>query len=737
MRILLTLLLVTSFFSVMAESLTYVGRDKCVQCHAEQDALWQGSHHDLAMQHADADTVLGDFSGANFEYAGITSKFYKKGDSFYVRTDGPDGKLHDYEIEYTFGVVPLQQYLIELDGGRLQALSIAWDSREKSLGGQRWFHLYPDESITHEDELHWTRNVFNWNGMCAECHSTNLQKNYDASKDTFDTSWSEIDVSCEACHGPASAHLSWANKNKTGETASGDIGFSFRFDEREGVLWKMNGKTGNASRNKAGTIKKEIEVCAQCHSRRSVISSDYSPGQPFLDHYMPRLLDEGMYYADGQIQDEVYVYGSFMQSKMQHMGVTCSDCHEPHSLELRQDGNGVCLQCHSADKFDTKKHHFHDEGTSGASCAECHMPATEYMVVDPRRDHSIRIPRPDLSVSLGMPNACNNCHIDKDAGWSVQAVKQWYGDIPRGYQRYAEALDAGRKGKMDAGIMMAKSIRDIQTPDIARASLISSITSYIEQSNFDVIQDGLKDKDATVRMASVSALEAFPLEMLVKMVFPMLNDPVRVVRIEAARVLAAVPAGQLKGEQLAIYNTAVEEYLESQLINADRPQAQLNLGNYYLIKQDIQKAEAAYQQAILLESAFTPAYVNLADLYRAQGKEVEAEAQLRRAIGVVADDASVHYSLGLLLVRKQQMGDAIEMLERAVELDNDNVHYVYVYAIALNSSGKVKQATEVLHEAHLRYPGNTDILTALVTFNRDSGNDFAAQHYMKKLEMLR
>jgi len=737
MRILLTLLLVTSFCSVMAESLTYAGRDKCVQCHAEQDALWQGSHHDLAMQHADADTVLGDFSDATFVYAGITSRFYKKGDGFYVRTDGPDGKLHDYEIKYTFGVTPLQQYLIELDSGRLQALLIAWDSRAKSEGGQRWFHLYPDDAITHADELHWTRNAFNWNGMCAECHSTNLQKNYDAEKDVFDTSWSEIDVSCEACHGPASAHLNWANKNKAGEASSGDKGFSFRFDEREGVLWKMDAKTGNAIRSKPRATVKEIEVCAQCHSRRSVISSDYSPGQPFLDHYMPRLLDEGMYHADGQIQDEVYVYGSFMQSKMQHMGVTCSDCHEPHSLELRQPGNGVCLQCHSADKFDTKKHHFHDEGSSGASCAECHMPETTYMVVDPRRDHSIRMPRPDLSVSLGVPNACNNCHIDKDASWTAQAVKQWYGEMSRGYQQYAEALDAGRKGKMDAGTMMEKSIRDIQTPDIARASLISSITPYLEQSNFDVIQDGLKDKNATVRMASVSALEAFPLEMLVKLVFPMLDDPVKVVRIEAARVLAPVPAGQLKGEQLVIYNKAVEEYLESQMVNADRPQAQLNLGNYYLAKQDVQKAEAAYQQAILLESAFTPAYVNLADLYRAQGKEVEAEAQLRRAIEGTPDDASVHYSLGLLLVRKQQAGDAIEMLERAVELDNDNVHYVYVYAIALNSSGKVKQAIEVLHEAHLRYPENIDILTGLVTFNRDSGNDFAAQHYMKKLEMLR
>ena len=499
----------------------------------------------------------------------------------------------------------------------------------------------------------------------------------------------------------------------------------------------MNAKTGSAERSTKRETRTEIDVCAQCHSRRSVISSDYSPGKPFLDHYMPRLLDEGMYHADGQIQDEVYVYGSFLQSKMQHSGVTCSDCHEPHSLSLRLPGNGVCLQCHSADKFESKKHHFHEVGTPSASCADCHMPETTYMVVDPRRDHSIRVPRPDLSVSLGTPNACNNCHEDKDANWAAKSVKQWYKKYPVGHQRFAEAIDAGRKGKVNAGTMMAKSIRDKQTPDIARASMINLITPYLEQSNFDVIQDGLKDKDATVRMASVSSMEGFPLQMLVKLVFPMLDDPVKVVRIEAARVLATVPAGQLKGEQLASYSRAVEEYIESQVVNADRPQAQLNLGNYYLAKQDVQKAEAAYKQAVTLEAAFTPAYVNLADLYRTQGKEEEAEALLRRAINAVPDDASAHYSLGLLLVRKQQTDAAIEMLNRAVELDNDNVQYVYVYAIALNSSGQVKQAVEVLHEVHLRHPYNTDILTALVTFNRDSGNDFAAQHYMKKLEMLR
>ena len=714
----------------------YVGRDTCVECHAEQVKLWQGSHHDLAMQHASDKTVLADFSNLKFTYAGITSTFYKKNNKFMVRTDGPDGKLRDYEIKYVFGVTPLQQYLVELDKGRLQALTIAWDTRSKQEGGQRWFHLYPDEEITHTDELHWTRTNFNWNGMCAECHSTNLKKNYDSATDVFKTSWSEIDVSCEACHGPSSNHVAWAKKESGWEAFNNNKGLPIVFDERKHVHWNINSKTGNAQRSVKRTSEKEIEVCAQCHSRRSVISNDYSPGKPFLNHYIPRLLDEGVYFADGQIQDEVYVYGSFLQSRMYHAGVTCSDCHEPHSMQLRQPGNGVCLQCHAADKFDTKKHHHHEAGTKGALCAECHMPARNYMVVDPRHDHSFRIPRPDLSVDLGTPNACNQCHADKDAAWASTHVKKWYGITPVGYQKFAAALDAGREGKAGATRLLADQVNDLETPDIARASAISGLARNLDQSAFQTIEQGLKDDDAMVRMASIGALEGLQPAMLVRPVFPLLDDPVRSVRIEAARVLAPVPVGQLQGDQLSIYNRAASEYVESQTANAERPEAQLNLGNYYAAKGEIEKASAAYTKAIELEDIFVPAYVNLADLFRAQQKDDEAEKILNKAIAVAPDNADVHFALALLLVRKQQSDKAVNSFQRAAELDISNARYAYVYAVALNSAGKTDQAIELMQDAHNRFPGNADILSALIAFHRDAGNNFAAQAYMKKLQKL-
>ena len=734
----LTIIFLTTTGTHASEQLNaeYVGQEPCAKCHTEQIKLWRNSHHDLAMQHTTDETVLADFNNTKFTYAGITSTFYKKNDKFMVRTDGPDGKLSDYEIKYVFGVTPLQQYLVELDNGRLQALTIAWDTRAKAEGGQRWFHIYPDENITYTDELHWTRTNFNWNGMCAECHSTNLKKNYDNATDTFKTSWSEIDVSCEACHGPASNHIAWAKKGPGWEAFKDQKGLDVLFDERKEVTWKLNAKTGNAQRSVALTSEKEIEICAPCHSRRSVISTDYSPGKPFLDHYIPRLLDEGMYFADGQIQEEVYVYGSFLQSKMYHAGVTCSDCHEPHSLQLRAQGNGVCLQCHAGSKFDTSKHHHHKVESKGALCAECHMPPRNYMVVDPRHDHSFRIPRPDLSVELGTPNACNQCHADKDAAWAASQVKQWYGKTTAGYQQFARALDAGRKGKTAAGRLLAQQINNIETPDIARATAISNLPRQLDQSTLEVIQRSLKDEDALVRMASVGAVEGLQASMLVQLVFPLLDDPVRSVRIEAARVLAPVPVGQLQGEQLAVYKKATDEYIQSQTANAERPEAMLNLGNYYTARGDIDKAEAAYKKSIELEEVFVPAYINLADLYRAQKNEADAYNVLLKAKQAAENNAAVHHALGLLLVRQQKASEAIVELEAAARLMPENYRYIYIYAVALNSTGEPDEAIEQMQIAYDRFPGNVEILQALISFNRDAGNAFAAERYMKKLNNL-
>jgi len=688
------------------------------------------------MQPATAKTVLGDFDNASLSQFGVTTSFYKKDGKYMVKTEGPDGKLQDYEIKYAFGVDPLQQYLIEFPGGRLQALSLAWDSRPKAQGGQRWFHLYPDEKIAHDDQLHWTQASQNWNSMCAECHSTHLEKHYDPVSRTFSTSWSEIDVSCEACHGPGSQHVTWATHAAGWEKLETGKGLVISLDERKDVHWKIIPETGNAVRSKVRGSDKEIEMCARCHARRSPISRDHVHGEPLLDHYLPRRLDQGMYLADGQIDDEVYVYGSFLQSKMYHAGVTCSDCHEPHSVTLRIPGNGVCLQCHQADRYDQSSHHFHQPGSQGASCAECHMPPRTYMVVDPRHDHSMRIPRPDLSAKLGTPNACNNCHQDKDAAWAAAQVNTWYGDTPTGFQTYAEALHGAWHEQAGSGNTLATLIRDRDTPAIARATAFDQIGPYLSAATIDVLPQGLSDDDPGVRAAAVAALESVPAEIRVRLAFPMLDDPVRAVRIEAARVLASIPSGEPSKAQRTSLDKALQEAVTAQQAMAERPEAQTYLGSLYAALGEAEEAVSAYKTAAELNAAYVPAYVNLADLYRAQGRETEAENVLRRAIKVSPGNADVHHALGLSLVRQQRSDEGIEELRLASTSAPDNARYIYVYAVALNSTGKPEQAVMVLQGAHNRHPNNRDILSGLVSFHRDMGNKAAARSYAEKLRAI-
>jgi predicted CXXCH cytochrome family protein len=720
----------------ISQAADYVGGDVCQGCHAAEYVAWQGSHHDLAMQPASEKTVLGDFDNASLTQFGVTTSFYRKDARFMVSTEGPDGKPHEYEISYTFGVTPLQQYLVKFPGGRMQALSLAWDTRPEAQGGQRWFHLHPDERIRHDDELHWTRPNYNWNSMCAECHSTHLEKNYDPVARKFSTTWSEIDVSCEACHGPGSDHVAWAGRKPGWEQLDAGKGLLISLDERRGVQWKINPETGKPERSEARGSDREIGMCARCHSRRSPISAGYVHGEPLLDHYLPRLLEAGMYYPDGQIDDEVYVYGSFLQSRMYHAGVTCSDCHEPHSSALRMPGNGVCLQCHQANKYDRPDHHFHKPESAGASCAECHMPPKTYMVVDPRHDHSMRIPRPDLSLKLGTPNACNNCHGDRDAAWADKQVREWYGTALTGFQTYAQGLYDARHDAPGAGSSLAGLIRDTNTPDIARATALAGIGPYLGAATIDVLPLALSDTDPGVRAAAVDVLEQTPLSVRVRLAFPMLDDPVRAVRIEAARVLAAIPAGELSTQQRATFDKALQEYVTAQQASAERPEAQTSLGNLYAAQGKMEQAVAAYNTAIDLDPAFVPGYVNLADLYRGQGKEAEAEAVLRRAAGVVPGSAAVHHALGLSLVRQQHAGEGAEELRLAATLSPDDARYVYVYAVALNSTGKQEQALMVLQGAFNQHPNNRDILSALVAFNRDAGNEAAARTYAEKLRAL-
>jgi len=722
---------------------TYVGRQTCAECHNAQQQLWSGSPHDRALDLATPKTVLGNFDDQELAYQGVTSKMFRRDGKYFVRTDGPDGKLADFEVKYVIGYDPLQQYMVEFPDGRVQVLRISWD-----VVGQRWFNQFPpdvkNEHIKPDDPLHWTGPAMNWNHMCAECHSTNLQKNFDVAKNQYHTTFSEIDVSCETCHGPGSLHVDAA--------------------KRPWPKWDQNHGLGLPAL-KGGDSKNEIEACAQCHARRNAVHPDWRPGAEFLNYYAPQTIEERLYHADGQIRDEVYEYGSFLQSKMHAKGIRCSDCHDPHSTKLRMSGNAVCTSCHQhpAGKYDTPAHHHHKPGTSGASCANCHMPTTHYMLVDPRRDHSLRAPRPDLSVKLGTPNACTGCHLemehlgklpgehtlpqllpkregsqpqpdfplyyadylelaragDKKAAadvkrlndWSLGWVEKWYGPRRDPQPHFALALDAAWRQKPEAEQSLVDVVKDITTPAIVRATAVSRLGQYNGVSAVEAVSKALVDANPQVRAMAVGATVSQREEPLsrIKVLAPLLRDPVRLVRVEAARALAPfvnLPASTsgLSPAQKRACQRALDEYRQGQLANNDQAPAHTNLGALNEALGNDRQAAESYETAIRLDPRFFPAQFQLALLSSRHGKKDRTEQLLRdiikQAEGMTDPQmllspvlGEAHYLLGLLLnERPERVKDAEQELLAADKIQPGQARNAYALATFYAQHGKWDEA---------------------------------------------
>ncbi len=738
MALLVIVLVAFSWLAGAADSAIaaeYVGSALCTRCHEAQASAWRGSHHDLAMLEASEKTVLGDFNDAEISAHDVTSRFFRAHGGFYVRTDGPDGKLHDYPIRYTFGWYPLQQYLIEFPRGRLQSLGLAWDSRSKEDRGQRWFHLYPDETMDHRHPLHWTGRDQTWNYQCAECHSTNLKKNYDVQADSYRTTFSEVNVACEACHGPGSGHIEWAAAAEQGPARreDADKGLVVDLADRDGGPWNSDAEGGKPRRTEPREDHTQVELCARCHSRRGQIRAAYEHGKRLGNTHRLALLDDHLYFPDGQIKDEVYVYGSFIQSRMYRAGVTCSDCHDPHSLQLRVEGNAVCGGCHQPARYDAKGHHHHEPDSAGAACIACHMPQRVYMVNDERADHSLRVPRPDLSPKLGTPNACNGCHDDKPPEWAADAVAAWHPDSAYRGPHFGETLHAAATGAPDAGDRLLGLAVDRSAPGIARASAVDRLRSHAEPRHLFTIQRLLADDDPLVRAASVRFFEIADAPTRVDKVWPLLEDPDRVVRLEAARVLAPLLRQPLPDPYRRQLKRAMEEYTQAQRANADRPESHLNLGLIAFATGDASQAEQAYGTALQLDPAFAPGYVNLADLYRQQGRDAEGERVLRSGIEAVPDNADLQHALGLSLVRQKRLDESLPYLGRAAALGEERPRYAYVYALALQGAGDVPKALDVLSEADKRHPGHREILVTLVTTYRDQGDLEQARRYADEL----
>ncbi len=680
--------------------------------------------------------MLGNFSGAKFTYAGTTSTFSQRDGKYFVNTDGPDGKLADYEIKYTFGVRPLQQYLIEFPGGRMQALSIAWDSRPKAQGGQRWFHLYPGQNIKAGDWLHWTSGGQNWNFACAECHSTNLRKNFDATANAYKTTWSELNVACEACHGPGSNHVGWARRQGGWQALAATKGLAVALDERKSVTWTPVAATGNAQRSVPRAATREVDTCARCHGRAARISDDYVHGKPPLDTHRLALLDDNLYWNDGQMRDEVYNWGSFGQSRMFAAGVTCSDCHDPHSLKLKAPANAVCAQCHLPAKYDAEQHTHHAAGTPGAACAACHMPTTTFMGVDPRHDHSLRIPRPDLSAKLGMPNACNNCHTKETPQWAAAAIVQWTGKVPVGYQNFAEAFRAGATGAPGARGALLALIDDKAQPAIVRASAIDRLGHWMTAGMLPAVSRALNDPDASVRLAAVEALATTDPPTRQRFLARMLADPVRSVRIEAARALAGPGEAGLTPDDRTRFDRALAEYLDAQHYNGDRPDGHGRLAALHAARGNAEGAITEYRKALEIDPTYLQAYANLADVYRARGVDSEAETVLRAGLAKGARRGRAASRAGPRAGAAKAHRRCAEGTGRGVPARTGQRALRVCVRSSVARRGPVEAALQVLDAALARQPYDRDVLEALAHFRALAGDREAARKYVAQLREL-
>jgi len=696
---------------------SHVGSEKCASCHAGIYESWKSSHHYQAMLPATAENVLGDFSGQEFEYAGITSRFYRKDGKYLVETDNEKGELQEFEIAYTFGFYPLQQYLVPFDGGRYQALNIVWDSRAKAEGGQRWIHLYPVDPVSHDDLVHWTGSFQNWNSRCALCHSTGLKKNYSSATNRYKTSWEEINVACEACHGPASSHLEWTSGDQQDESR----GFTFSLNDR-GAFGPGDGpstRTFTRLDGKRPTV--QVETCAACHSRRSELG-DFHPGKPFSDQYSLSEIVPGLYHPDGQINDEVYVYGSFLQSKMNRAGVVCTHCHDPHSNAVRSDSNELCTQCHVNTVYDRPEHHRHQQGGQGAACVNCHMPVKTYMVVDDRHDHSFRIPQPGLTLELGVPNTCNQCHDDKSAQWALKALDSWgvSADVGTGHARVLNAAWTGQARALPGLLQLASQPA---SPSILRASAMMAAQNFPGQDSLPTIQELLSSDDSLLRASAVRSMDWVPVAQKYAMLRDLITDDSKSVRMAVAQQLSAFPAGQLPGSSATELKALFQEYLDSMKLNADMPEEQMNLGLFHAASGDPVAAEDAYRTALKLSPMYVPAMLNLADLYRANGMDQQAQPLLSKAVELAPDSAHSQHAMGLLMIRQGKLAQALPYLQNASREGPENARYLYVYAVALWETGDKNRAVTELESALARHPANQELVSALASYYQQLGEE--------------
>ncbi|MBN2165861.1 MAG: hypothetical protein JW717_06245 [Marinilabiliaceae bacterium] len=650
----------------------YVGAETCKECHKPEYEKWLESHHYKSMALANDSTVLGDFSDVEIYANNTHHRFYRLDKKFMVETDGETGVIESFEVRYVFGFSPIQQYLVEFKGGRLQTLALTWNSVDGV-----WYHMadsiYKNQNIDYENWLHWTNQAQNWNSMCADCHTTGFKKNYNLESDSYKSTWEEINVSCEPCHGGGVAHIQWAKLPDYARDDIANAGLPVKTSNIDNVDY--------------------VSLCAQCHSRRSSLSDNNPSVKSIYDNIIPELPAEPNWFIDGQIKEEDYVHASFLQSRMYKNGVKCNDCHDVHSGKRYFDDNRLCLQCHKKDVYDTEDHHFHKQvggigravvsvdgikyGVGeGAKCVNCHMFGRYFMGVDFRNDHSFRIPQPYLSIELGTPNACNQCHANKSYKWALEYVEKWYGKRKR--YHYGLALS----GKPNVN-KLKDVFNDPLYPTNIRALALERLGQEQNDSIIELIDKHLNDLDPIIRLSAVRSFRIKSSDDIVK-ISRLLTDEVKAVRNESVRILMALGKESIPVKYLLQYSKAETEYKDVLVYNSDFPIGKYNLGNYYYSKGDYNEAESFFLKALGQDKELQFINLNLAHLYNKKGINKESAYRFEKYLEVNPGDAQVLYSYGLLLSEMKEYKKSLCILLKSAEKDLNQPRLYHNIAMLYN-----------------------------------------------------
>ena len=666
----------------------------CVDCHKEEVERWNRSHH----AHALLDKSAIDVPHTEV----VTGSFTSHISGSLVSQTGPNGFSFTGQVDAVPGYHPLQQLLVPFPGGRWQVFDPAYDPRSNE-----WFGVYGNQDRRPEEWGHWSRGGMNWNAQCAYCHTTHFEKNYNPDTDAYLSTWDEVGVGCSQCH----TQLEAGTTQDDGCTV-----------ERETDM----------------THSLHMEHCGSCHARREELTGTMPPGDLFDDHYRLALPDRlNLYYPDGQILDEDYVFTSFRMSRMHHQGVTCMDCHDPHSGEFvfSWEDNMLCMQCHNtpgrngATPIDPVAHSYHKEGSTGNQCVNCHMPHTTYMERDPRRDHGFHIPDPQLTLELGIPNACNRCHEDKSADWAAESVNKWWGSTNANFNATARTrarlLHRGYRGDPSVVNALIDQAKKEEIP-LWRATF-TSVAGQLSSDPHVVreLRKMLKDENPMVRDAAIRGLNTHPDRAT--WLPPLLNDTSRTVRTQTQVALAGS----------AFLTKEARQELENWVSHiSDQPAGALRQAELALAEGRNDDAMVWGTRAIEKDSPSGRNLLMRGHLAYRAGKFEEAEQDFLRAIEMEPNDPQAHYTLALLYAETGKNEHVIETLERATQIDPTFDRAWYNLGLAYAGAEQLDKAIAALLQAEAASDDFSDYAYARATIHLRKQDTAAAQEALLKVLSL-